>query len=153
MSTFNQNFKFLRENVAGLSMSAFGKVFELTKGQVDSYEKSSQPKIEKYLEILNHFKIDPEKFATLDMRVHNVFKNNDMQEEDSLSNAKNRQGIPGLSEDQELRFLDDIENIEELKHIFRQEWRMNKELKAENQFLSWKVIKLSDELREGSQKK
>ncbi|ULT27864.1 helix-turn-helix domain-containing protein [Sphingobacterium sp. E70] len=57
MSNVGNNIKKLRK-VKGLSQQAFGDVFNLTRGNISSYEEMrAEPKIEIVLKIANYFGI------------------------------------------------------------------------------------------------
>ncbi len=81
MNYFSKNLKVLRaEN--NLSQVEFGTLFNLSKSNINSYENGAFPKLEKFIQMMDYFNLDPSKFVTLDMERSSVLRNEDSDDKD-----------------------------------------------------------------------
>lgn len=71
MNYLRKNFKTLRNSLK-LSQEQFGKTFGLSTSNIKSYEAGTVPPTLKFLEMMNHYDLDPSKFVHLDMEKHSV---------------------------------------------------------------------------------
>lgn len=72
MGHIGKNIKKIR-NVKGLSQQAFADLFELTRGNISSYEEMrAEPKIDILLEIAKYFGIPLEDFIQKDLSVNEM---------------------------------------------------------------------------------
>ncbi|RKE43403.1 helix-turn-helix domain-containing protein [Sphingobacterium detergens] len=77
MSNVGNNIKKLRK-VKGLSQQAFGDVFNLTRGNISSYEEMrAEPKIEIVLKIANYFGIPVQHLIEKNLSVNEILNFND----------------------------------------------------------------------------
>ena len=65
-SIIGLNIKYLRSK-AGLSQSAFGELFTVSRDNIASYERGGEPKIELIQKIVKHFHIELSDFITKDI--------------------------------------------------------------------------------------
>ncbi|MEO9870367.1 MAG: helix-turn-helix transcriptional regulator [Ekhidna sp.] len=86
MSYLHKNLKFLRKTSA-LTQEKFGWLFTLSEGKVKSYERGTEPTIEKFLEIAEHFSVDPFMLYRLDIEDHRAPSSK--QQESGLSPSVN----------------------------------------------------------------
>ena len=95
MSKIGYNIKKLR-NVKNLSQQAFADLFELTRGNISSYEeKRAEPKIEIAIKIANYFSIPLEPLLTKQLSVNEILNFNDyFNEEHKKKIQKNFSDIP-----------------------------------------------------------
>jgi len=76
MSKIGKNIKKLR-NIKGLSQQAFADLFELTRGNISSYEElRAEPKIETIIRIANYFGIPLANFIEKDLSVNELLHYN-----------------------------------------------------------------------------
>ena len=75
MNCFHKNLKRLRTIELNISQEEFGSLFDLTHANIRSYENSTDPKLGKFIEMMNYFNLNPIRFTRLDMTKHNVFTN------------------------------------------------------------------------------
>jgi Predicted transcriptional regulators len=77
MSNVGNNIKKLRK-VKGMSQQAFGDVFNLTRGNISSYEEMrAEPKIEIVLKIANYFGIPVQHLIEKNLSVNEILNFND----------------------------------------------------------------------------
>jgi transcriptional regulator with XRE-family HTH domain len=76
MTKIGANIKKIR-TTKGLSQQAFADLFELTRGNISSYEESrAEPKIETVIQIANYFSIPLHQFITENLSIHEILKYN-----------------------------------------------------------------------------
>lgn len=76
MTHIGKNIKKIR-NVKGLSQQAFAELFELTRGNISSYEEfRAEPKIESIIKIANYFGIPLDHFIQKDLSVNELLHYN-----------------------------------------------------------------------------
>ncbi|MDR0395619.1 MAG: helix-turn-helix domain-containing protein [Tannerella sp.] len=76
MTQIGKNIKKIR-NVKGLSQQAFADLFDLTRGNISSYEESrAEPKIEAIMKIANFFSIPLADFVEKDLSVNELLHYN-----------------------------------------------------------------------------
>ena len=63
MSLLSENLLYLRESL-NLKQSEFGQLFDLSRDNIASYERGTEPKIYTLLKIVNHFHISIEDILT-----------------------------------------------------------------------------------------
>jgi transcriptional regulator with XRE-family HTH domain len=68
MSQFSENIKYLRET-AGLSQAKFGKGFGVSRDNIASYERGSEPKMEFITKIVNFYHITVDDLFNSDLKV------------------------------------------------------------------------------------
>jgi len=95
MSKIGYNIKKLR-NVKNLSQQAFADLFNLTRGNISSYEElRAEPKLEIIIKIANYFSIPLEHLLTKQLSVNEILNFNDyFNEEGSKKIQKNFADIP-----------------------------------------------------------
>jgi Predicted transcriptional regulators len=72
MTLIGKNIKKIR-NVKGLSQQSFAEIFDLTRGNISSYEESrAEPKIEVIIKIANYFGIPLNDFIEKDLSVNEL---------------------------------------------------------------------------------
>ncbi len=62
----SKNLRYLRKKFK-LSQAAFGEIFEMNRGNIQSYEKGSAPEPYKLLEIARYFKLTLEQLLIIDL--------------------------------------------------------------------------------------
>lgn len=67
MNHFSENIKYLRETT-GLSQAKFGKGFGVSRDNIASYERGSEPKMEFITKIVNFYHITTEELFNKDLR-------------------------------------------------------------------------------------
>jgi len=76
MTKIGANIKKVR-TTKGLSQQAFADLFELTRGNISSYEESrADPKIDTVIQIANYFNIPLNQFITQNISIHEILKYN-----------------------------------------------------------------------------
>ncbi|NOS93741.1 MAG: helix-turn-helix transcriptional regulator [Cyclobacteriaceae bacterium] len=76
MTKIGANIKKVR-TTKGISQQAFADLFELTRGNISSYEENrAEPKIETVIQIANHFNIPLNQFITQNLSIHEILKYN-----------------------------------------------------------------------------
>lgn len=76
MSKIGKNIKKIR-NIKGLSQQAFADLFELTRGNISSYEElRAEPKLELVIKIANYFSIPLSDFIEKDLSVNELLHYN-----------------------------------------------------------------------------
>lgn len=76
MTKIGANIKKIR-TTKGLSQQAFAELFELTRGNISSYEENrAEPRIETVMQIANHFGIPLNQFITQNLSIHEILKYN-----------------------------------------------------------------------------
>ncbi|NBW35330.1 MAG: helix-turn-helix domain-containing protein [Cytophagia bacterium] len=74
MTKIGANIKKIR-TTKGLSQQAFADLFELTRGNISSYEENrADPKIDTVIEIANYFNIPLDQFITQNISIHEILK-------------------------------------------------------------------------------
>lgn len=115
MTRIGANIKKIR-TAKGLSQLAFAELFELTRGNISSYEENrAEPRLETVLRIANYFCIPLEAFITRTLTINEILQFNGdklLEEEQRLLQMQLRQ-VPFLSETiflkasyRELKFTD-----------------------------------------------
>ena len=76
MTRIGANIKKIR-TAKGLSQQAFAQLFELTRGNISSYEENrAEPRIETVVQIANHFSIPLSQFIEQTLSIHEILKYN-----------------------------------------------------------------------------
>jgi len=76
MTKIGANIKKVR-TTKGLSQQAFADLFQLTRGNISSYEENrADPKIETVIQIANYFNIPLNQFITQNISIHEILKYN-----------------------------------------------------------------------------
>lgn len=146
MNYFQKNLKHLRA-IHHLSQEQLARLFDLTKSNINSYENGAFPKIEMFLQIMDHFKLDPRKFVLLDMEKHSVLlKDSERQEdeEEKESHKLDKMLENGLVESQTFQYLEDI-SVDELKKLYRKQYRSKELLLKELMETKEKYLKLLED--------
>ena len=73
------------------SQEQFGRLFDLSKSNINSYENGTIPQTLKFIEIMDYYDLDPSKFIHLDMEKHSVKRDNVIRdvEIEALSQMEN----------------------------------------------------------------
>jgi len=91
MTKIGANIKKVR-TTKGISQQAFADLFELTRGNISSYEENrAEPKIETVIQIANHFNIPLNQFITQNLSIHEILKYNGDKLIEEGKHAINRQ--------------------------------------------------------------
>lgn len=115
MTKIGANIKKIR-TTKGLSQQAFAELFELTRGNISSYEESrAEPRIETVIRIANYFCIPVDRFITDQLTINEILKFNGdrlIEDENHLINLQLRE-VPFMNDSiylkccyQELQFTD-----------------------------------------------
>ena len=99
MTQIGKNIKKIR-NVKGISQQAFADIFDLTRGNISSYEESrAEPKIEVIMKIANFFGIPLADFIEKDLSVNELLHYNThlVIEAEKLKIARRLTNIPYVS--------------------------------------------------------
>lgn len=76
MTKIGANIKKIR-TTKGLSQQAFAEIFQLTRGNISSYEENrAEPKIETVVQVANHFCIPLHQFISQNLSIHEILKYN-----------------------------------------------------------------------------
>lgn len=76
MTKIGANIKKIRRT-KGLSQQAFAELFQLTRGNISSYEENrAEPRIETVIQIANYFGIPLNQFITQNLSIHEIVKYN-----------------------------------------------------------------------------
>lgn len=76
MTKIGANIKKIR-TTKGLSQQAFSDIFELSRGNISSYEENrAEPRIETVMQIANYFNIPLNQFITQNLSIHEILKYN-----------------------------------------------------------------------------
>lgn len=76
MTKIGANIKKIR-TTKGLSQQAFAELFELTRGNISSYEENrAEPRIQTVMQIANYFGIPLNQFITQTLSIHEILKYN-----------------------------------------------------------------------------
>jgi len=100
MTKIGANIKKIR-TAKGLSQQAFSDLFQLTRGNISSYEENrAEPRIETVIQIANHFNIPLNQFITQNLSIHEILKYNGdklIDEEKQVINRQLKQ-VPFINE-------------------------------------------------------
>jgi len=99
MTQIGKNIKKIR-NVKGLSQQSFADIFDLTRGNISSYEESrAEPKIEVIMKIAKYFGIPLTDFIEKDLSVNELlhYNTNFVIETEKLKIARRLANIPYIS--------------------------------------------------------
>lgn len=141
MNYFHKNLRELRK-LKGLNQEQFARLFFLNKANVQSYENVTFPKIEKYLEIVEHFGLDAVKFVQSDMTRVSVFKTDDAPKDDeAIKDQVDGWVDPHGSNQGQYQYVNDL-SLEELKSMYVRHSNTIKELMHDNLTLKEKYIVL-----------
>ncbi|KYP16463.1 helix-turn-helix transcriptional regulator [Flavihumibacter sp. CACIAM 22H1] len=115
MTKIGANIKKIR-TARGLSQQSFGELFDLTRGNISSYEESrAEPRLETSLRIANYFSIPLEHFISRSLTVNEIlqFKGDKLIDEERTILHLQLRPVPFLNENiymkcsyQEMRFTD-----------------------------------------------
>ncbi len=100
MTKIGANIKKIR-TTKGLSQQAFGELFQLTRGNISSYEENrAEPRIETVIQIANYFSIPLNQFITQNLSIHEILKYNGdklIEDEKNIVNLQLRQ-VPFIND-------------------------------------------------------
>ena len=118
MSNVGNNIKKLRK-VKGLSQQAFGDVFNLTRGNISSYEEMrAEPKIEIVLKIANYFGIPVQHLIEKNLSVNEILNFNDYFQPDAPAvGSKRLSHVPLLERETLLDACTYVSKLNELPVI------------------------------------
>jgi transcriptional regulator with XRE-family HTH domain len=165
MSQFSENIRYLRET-AGLSQAKFGKGFGVSRDNIASYERGSEPKMEFITKLVNFYHISVDDLFNADLKAicEEKSKENDSREnggylagnmademtanlcQESKSDLFNSND-PMLSKQIYRIQLEEIKSLSATNAILQKE---NDELWAENAQLRGKLGLLSKQRRSAS---
>ncbi|NQZ77277.1 MAG: helix-turn-helix transcriptional regulator [Ekhidna sp.] len=138
--------KLLREQHK-LSQQQMADLFDLNVSSIKSYEGSSFPKIEVIVQITQYFKVDMNKFMTLDMQKHSVYQGEKTNINEEVRNLKRDLFFhTGLNEKQQFAFLEAMD-LEELKKHYMVLFKTKEHLVRELSELQEKYIKLLEKVK------
>ncbi|MDW3195850.1 MAG: helix-turn-helix transcriptional regulator [Cytophagales bacterium] len=150
MNYFHKNLKELRK-LKGLNQEQFARLFFLNKANVQSYEISTFPKIEKYHEIVEYFDLDAVKFVQCDMTKVSVFKEDNTKPDEAATADKiDRWTDPHNANKDQFQYVNDL-SLEELKSMYVRHSITIKELMHENLTLKEKYIQLLEKTQESKE--
>ena len=112
MTLIGKNIKKIR-NVKGLSQQSFADIFDLTRGNISSYEESrAEPKIEAIVKIANYFGIPLSDFIEKDLSVNELlhYNTNLVIETEKLKISRCIADIPYISTPYISDYLQNINN-------------------------------------------
>ncbi|MFY0599702.1 MAG: helix-turn-helix transcriptional regulator [Cyclobacteriaceae bacterium] len=139
MNYFSKNLKTLRAE-CGLNQEAFGRLFDLTKQNINSYENtSSLPKLIKYLEITDHFNLDPDRFVKFDMTKHDVHREAKVTDSENDSEKLDEWFQPIVTDTEKFKYLNDLE-ASELRKLYVKLSNINSSILKENLELKSQLI-------------
>ena len=144
MNFFGKNIKTLRTQ-HNLSQDGFGRLFDLSKSNVKSYEGGAFPKLEKFIQIMDHFGLDPSKFVLLDMETQSVRREREGNE--PRDEEIKRFVASGLTDEDQYKYLDDF-TPEQLKEIFIKTSKAKEGLLQENLAIKDKYMALLEKIQE-----
>lgn len=140
---FGKNIKTLRK-IHGYTQDQFGLLFGLSRDNINSYERGSQPQVLDFLKIADHFHLDPSKFMNLDMEKSSISR-----EVNELSGDGRKISElvtdTGISEDEQFKYLLDL-NVDQLRALVRKNVVAKELLLKDNLELKNKNISLSEEV-------
>ena len=132
------------------SQEQFGRLFDLSKSNINSYENGTIPQTLKFIEIMDYYDLDPSKFIHLDMEKHSVKRDNVIRdvEIEALSQMENLDlSLKGELFQTSIP-VDDL-SADEMKEILEKQYqakllliREYLKLKNENKEIQDKYIKL-----------
>ena len=132
------------------SQEQFGRLFDLSKSNINSYENGTIPQTLKFIEIMDYYDLDPSKFIHLDMEKHSVKRDNVIRdvEIEALSQMENLDlSLKGELFQTSIP-VDDL-SADEMKEILEKQYqakllliREYLRLKNENKEIQDKYIKL-----------
>jgi transcriptional regulator with XRE-family HTH domain len=94
MTKIGANIKKVR-TTKGLSQQAFADLFQLTRGNISSYEENrADPKIDTVIQIANYFNIPLNQFITQNISIHEILKYNGDRLIEDEKHSINRQLKP-----------------------------------------------------------
>jgi len=100
MTRIGANIKKIR-TTKGLSQQAFAQLFELTRGNISSYEENrAEPRIETVVQIANYFSIPLNHFIEQSLSIHEILKYNGdklIEDEKHITNLQLRQ-VPFIND-------------------------------------------------------
>lgn len=139
LNYFSKNLKALRaEN--NLSQVEFGLLFGLSKSNINSYENGAFPKLEKYIQMMDHFNLDPSKFVTQDMERSSVLRSDDVGDKDR--SAVHDEFIDcGVATTDQFQYLRGYTK-EQITEIYIKLYKTKERLLKENTDLKEKYIEL-----------
>lgn len=114
MSQVGHNIKKLRK-VKSLSQQAFAEIFNLTRGNISSYEElRAEPKIDVTTQIANYFSIPLEDFLHKNLSVNEILNFNDYFDPKNQPKNFSFKNIPFLSKDHFLEMEKYADNLNSL---------------------------------------
>jgi len=91
MTKIGANIKKIR-TTKGLSQQAFAELFELTRGNISSYEENrAEPRIQTVMQIAKYFSIPLNQFITQNLSIHEILKYNGdklIEDENHITNLQ-----------------------------------------------------------------
>lgn len=100
MTKIGANIKKVR-TTKGLSQQAFADLFELTRGNISSYEENrADPKIDTVIQIANYFNIPLNQFITQNISIHEIlkYKGDKLIEDEKHSINRQLKQVPFISD-------------------------------------------------------
>lgn len=100
MTKIGANIKKVR-TTKGLSQQAFADLFELTRGNISSYEENrADPKIDTVIQIANYFNIPLNQFITQNISIHEIlkYKGDKLIEDEKQSINRQLKQVPFINE-------------------------------------------------------
>lgn len=139
MNYFSKNLKALRaEN--NLSQVEFGLLFGLSKSNINSYENGAFPKLEKFIQMMDYFNLDPSKFVTQDMERSSVSRGDETEGEER-STVHDQFVESGVSTADQFQYLEGYSK-EQIAEIYIKLYKTKERLLKENTDLKEKYIEL-----------
>ena len=139
MNYFSKNLKALRaEN--NLSQVEFGLLFGLSKSNINSYENGAFPKLEKFIQMMDYFNLDPSKFVTQDMERSSVSRGDETEGEER-STVHDQFVESGVSTTDQFQYLEGYSK-EQIAEIYIKLYKTKERLLKENTDLKEKYIEL-----------
>ncbi|MDW3197472.1 MAG: helix-turn-helix transcriptional regulator [Cytophagales bacterium] len=139
MNYFSKNLKALRaEN--NLSQVEFGLLFGLSKSNINSYENGAFPKLEKFIQMMDYFNLDPSKFVTQDMERSSVSRGDETEGEER-SMVHDQFVESGVSTADQFQYLEGYSK-EQIAEIYIKLYKTKERLLKENTDLKEKYIEL-----------
>jgi len=142
LSYLSKNLKTLRTK-NGFSQEQFARMFGLSKSNINSYENGVLPKIEKFIQIMDFYELDPSKFLKLDLAKHSLTRTKDFSDEseEELSQKVDDWLDADMANKMQFEFLENLSK-DEMKELYMKQYRIKEDLLKENLELKARYIKL-----------
>jgi len=130
-----------------LSQSQMADLFDLKTSNIKSYESTTFPRMETLVKIMEHFKVDMNKFMTLDMQKQSVYFGKETNMNEEVRNLKRDLFFStGLTDKQQFAFLNGL-GLEELKKHYMVLFKSKEHLVRELAELQERYIRLLEKVR------